>query len=269
MNIKEILFVGIITITSLSSSVQAALIGVSEGNFGDVYEIDSATGLATNLVPMQNTTGFTGATFLGGQLYASDVTYLGPHALGTIDTTTGVFSFVNNQGGSNNWHGLASDESAGLMYAIDLDDGTKLKSIALDGVIATIGTGTGIEGHGMAYDDTNNILYATSFSGGLYTVDTVLGTASLIGNMGEGIDTNWIGLAFDEASATLYANSASSLFTLDVTTGAASLIGGNGVTGIDSLAWYDDTAVVPVPATAWLFCSGLIGLIGIARRKKA
>ncbi|MBT8120578.1 MAG: VPLPA-CTERM sorting domain-containing protein, partial [Gammaproteobacteria bacterium] len=28
-------------------------------------------------------------------------------------------------------------------------------------------------------------------------------------------------------------------------------------------------AVVPVPAAAWLFGSGLIGLIGVARRKKA
>ena len=30
-----------------------------------------------------------------------------------------------------------------------------------------------------------------------------------------------------------------------------------------------DTTVVPVPAAAWLFGSGLIGLIGVARRKKA
>ncbi len=30
-----------------------------------------------------------------------------------------------------------------------------------------------------------------------------------------------------------------------------------------------DTAVVPVPAAVWLFGSGLLGLIGIARRKKA
>ena len=28
-------------------------------------------------------------------------------------------------------------------------------------------------------------------------------------------------------------------------------------------------AVVPIPAAAWLFLSGLLGLIGIARRKKA
>lgn len=29
------------------------------------------------------------------------------------------------------------------------------------------------------------------------------------------------------------------------------------------------TSVVPVPAAVWLFGSGLIGLIGIARRKKS
>ena len=32
---------------------------------------------------------------------------------------------------------------------------------------------------------------------------------------------------------------------------------------------YTDAAVVPVPAAAWLFGSGLLGLVGVARRKKA
>ncbi len=31
---------------------------------------------------------------------------------------------------------------------------------------------------------------------------------------------------------------------------------------------YNSTAVVPVPAAVWLFGSGLIGLVGVARRKK-
>ncbi|MBI5783055.1 MAG: VPLPA-CTERM sorting domain-containing protein, partial [Gammaproteobacteria bacterium] len=30
-----------------------------------------------------------------------------------------------------------------------------------------------------------------------------------------------------------------------------------------------DVAVVPVPAAVWLFGSGLLGLIGVARRKAA
>jgi hypothetical protein len=28
------------------------------------------------------------------------------------------------------------------------------------------------------------------------------------------------------------------------------------------------SAVVPIPATLWLFCSGLLGIIGISRQKK-
>lgn len=50
--------------------------------------------------------------------------------------------------------------------------------------------------------------------------------------------------------------------------------------GIDATSWYSDFAeanilsvnivsTVPVPAAVWLFGSGLIGLVGLARRKKA
>ena len=41
--------------------------------------------------------------------------------------------------------------------------------------------------------------------------------------------------------------------------------GGDGI-GFDEVRF---GTVVPVPAAVWLFGSGLIGLIGIARRKKA
>lgn len=37
----------------------------------------------------------------------------------------------------------------------------------------------------------------------------------------------------------------------------------------DERAWAEFTTVVPVPAAVWLFGSGLLGLIGMARRKKA
>lgn len=37
----------------------------------------------------------------------------------------------------------------------------------------------------------------------------------------------------------------------------------------DSVIGYDNVGVVPIPAAAWLFGSGLLGLIGVARRKKA
>lgn len=52
----------------------------------------------------------------------------------------------------------------------------------------------------------------------------------------------------------------------NVYTSEVRLIAGAGaVAGIDNYM----ATIVPVPAAAWLFGSGLIGLIGIARRKKA
>lgn len=43
-----------------------------------------------------------------------------------------------------------------------------------------------------------------------------------------------------------------------------------GCASSSSTVWFDNVTVsaIPVPAAAWLFCSGLLGLIGIARRKK-
>ena len=46
-------------------------------------------------------------------------------------------------------------------------------------------------------------------------------------------------------------------------------VNADSVMGYDNVCVNDCTAAVPVPAAAWLFGSGLLGLFGIARRKKA
>ena len=46
-------------------------------------------------------------------------------------------------------------------------------------------------------------------------------------------------------------------------------IAGLGWSGGQHLDMYLTTSAVPIPAAAWLFGSGLIGLIGVARRKKS
>lgn len=59
------------------------------------------------------------------------------------------------------------------------------------------------------------------------------------------------------------------LFEVDTNTGVATLIGDNMLsenTAISSLAFVDTTTVT-VPASVWLFGSGLVGLIGFSRRK--
>lgn len=83
--------------------------------------------------------------------------------------------------------------------------------------------------------------------------------------------------AKNEALATLNL-SGSDWFILAISTDNGSIWSGNtGVTYLgaesydvhfsDGSVFQVDVAVVPVPATVWLFGSGLIGLVGIARRK--
>jgi hypothetical protein len=109
-------------------SASATLFGVSNqptGQRSSLYTIDPSTGTANFVANL--TGGFpnnSGLSFLGGTLYGSDIfATSGNTRVGTIDTTTGVYTGINNQGGSGNWWGLASNESAGLLYAYDNEGG--------------------------------------------------------------------------------------------------------------------------------------------------
>ena len=246
---------------SLTTELPDGLIGLSSTNrFSStvqavVYTINAATGAATPVVTTNGIASFAGLSFLGGVLHGSDLSSY-PGALSTFDVgsidPSGMITSVSDQNGSLNWHGLASGEAEGRLWSIDLDNGNQLTEQLPDGTVNVIGP-TGIEGRGMAYDDGNGILYATGsnvpdYVQSLYTVDTATGASTLIGSTG--IDSIYVGLAFDECSDTLYMvatprdeavqGGPSSLYTLDTTTGAATLVGATGFDTIDGLAWKGD-----------------------------
>ena len=159
----------------------------------------------------------------------------------------------------------------GILYAIDINNNDILTAQFPDGSVATIGSGAGIDGRGMAYDDANDILYAMG-GGSLFTVSVITGTSILIGPTG--LSTGGIGLAYDEKNGILYANERDSaeLYTLNVTTGAATLVGSNGVEGIDGLAWMDDCEVRIIPTLSeWglIAMAGVLGIVGfmVLRRR--
>jgi hypothetical protein len=82
----------------------------------------------------------------------------------------------------------------------------------------------------------------------------LVGTSSLAMNFNDLIDQtiSITGVTFDSA-------------IIDYTTPAGDPIGLARV--IDNIVF--EAAVVPIPASVWLFGSGLLGLVGMARRKKA
>jgi hypothetical protein len=263
--------------SSQAQSFPDGLIGLSSGEPAVVYSIDASTGLATPIVTLNGNASITGLAFLSRTLYGTDLydfpgSTFNQNAIGSI-SKSGIITFLSNQNDSQNWHGLAADETNNILYIIDYDNSNILTAQFPDGSVATIGSGAGINGPGMEYDDTHGILYAVSSDSTLYTVSTETGTASLIGPTGLPPNNLDIGLAYDECNEILYANHGQlrQLFILDVTTGAATLVGSNVVDAvIDGLAWKGPcgpgSGPNPIPTLSeWgmISMAGILGLFGL------
>ena len=260
------------------------LIGLSSSEPGVLFSIDGSTGVATPLLTLNGGASITGLAFLKRTLYGTDLydfpgSIMNDNAIGSI-TKSGVISFLSNQNGSQNWWSLASDESGDVLYTVDDDNSNILTAQFRDGSVTTIGSGVGFNVPGLEFDNIHGILYAISNDKSLYTISTATGTPSLIGPTGiPGNTTAVIGLAYDACSQILYANEGNlkQLFILDVTTGAATLVGSNGVNdAIDGLAWKGPCGVAisnPIPTLSeWglIAMAGVLGIVGfmVIRRRK-
>jgi|GEM_PF-2111389 len=257
------------------------LVGLSSTEPAVLYSIDASTGKATPIVTLNGDASLAGLAFLHGTLYGSDLSNfpgsLSEYDIGSI-STAGIITFLGDENGSSDWLGLASDEANGILYSIDYDNSEILTAQFLDGSVETIGSGVGFSAPGLEYDDTHGILYAISSDRSLYSVSTETGTANLIGPTGIPASGLEAGLAYDECNQILYANDGvlKQLYTLDVTTGAATLVGSNGVTDtIDGLAWKGrcGSGLNPIPTLSEWGLIAMAGVLGIAglmvmRRKK-
>ena len=140
----------------------------------------------------------------------------------------------------------------------------------IDGTQANAGAGTGSPGTGfatMTLDDATNLFSWNISWSGLIGNETVMhfhGPASP--GVNAGVQVNF---------GTISGTSSPSIGSTTITSAQATdLLAGLWYINIHTDAFPSgeirgQVNVVPIPAAAWLFGSGLIGLIGIARRKKA
>ncbi|GJM14975.1 MAG: hypothetical protein DHS20C13_03020 [Thermodesulfobacteriota bacterium] len=257
------------------------LIGLSSADVGVLYTISPNTGQATPFVTTDGETSIVGLSYIEGTLYGVDLEdYPGSpipdeFTIGSI-ATNGVITFLGDQNGSSNWWGLASDDCGeNILYSTDEDNESILTVQFPNGNTQTIGVGSGLEFAGLAYDDANEILYGLNVEGNLYTISTTTGDTSLVGATGVSEPGNNMGLAYDERNEILYANNSIELYSLNVNTGASTLIGPNNADGeqIDGLAWLDTCGPSPVPTLSeWglIAMAGVLGVVGfmVMRRRQ-
>ena len=236
---------------------------------------DSSTG-TSRLFSINRHTGAT--TAFGGLSSSINISSGGL----AINPLTGVMYAT---GGYND--GVTAHQSSGL-FTIDKTTGAAALVGFAGGNCCTGDFAINLYGLGFRSDGTlfaNGLGYGPSYpnaSSHLYTVDLATGLATNIGPSGVtlGRSLSYSGLAFrndgtllsmgslDGASGTLYSVSTANGAATSLNSGTGS---GTGPIqfGVDGGLTFAPAAVVPVPAAAWLFGSGLLGLIGVARRKTA
>jgi len=194
----------------------------------------------------------------GGTLYGSDGSSL--FEISTVDATpTLLYDFA---GGNSLAYG-----SDGLLYG---NGGDSLVTINPNtGVQNTIGP-IGYTGAGdLAFQ--NNKLYLTEVGGGLVEVNTTTGAGTFIGQIDDGsagILNELPPYGLVSVNGTLFGVADTMIFTASDTFGNGNIYydySAQGIIGFGGgLAF--DTGAVPVPASIWLFSSGLLGLVAFARR---
>lgn len=221
---------------------------------------------------------------IDGTAYISDV-FVAPQQtaeFGTLNVVTGAFTPLPTNPKLNSLAnpGMAPDVDKHLMYFINSEDVPFLGTLKPDGSISFIGSTPSFYGD-IAFDNVNDVLYAVNPFGQqptLVTLSTQNAAQTVIGPLGISVGLDY-DMEYDETTGTLYLNNGGTgnLYTLNKSTGAASLVGPNfpGARAgpiIDAIAFDRPTTFIPVPPAVWtgaITMAGLAAAGAVRRRRRA
>lgn len=269
MNKKHTYFLSIISLMAVTPTVFAGLLYTIDDGVNRLLSIDTDTFLTTDIGSIGFSVYQTGLAYdsRSGTLYMvdgiSDNLYI-------VDKSTGSASLIGSSGISSRLTGLAYDSLNDILYSTSYNsDGT--------GALYTLSTNTGIANivgptyqiTGLTYDSFRDRLIGTTDNTSIYEIDRM--TADPGGAIsGYGVPSK--GFSYD-ADKDIYWNTGREeiLYSYDnffTTSNEYILQAPNtGYVGALRLSGLAYASTVPVPAATWLFGSGLLGLIGVARRK--
>jgi hypothetical protein len=194
------------------------------------FETDNP-GTLTTIAAMTSTDFMAGGCWADGTWFGCEYSEALNSNIWTTDETTGAMTLIGASGAGLN--GMAYDDTTDTLFGCS---GTHLytidKTTGAGTLVGAMGNAGGLM-IGMACDNDGNLYGEDIGDDSLYSIDSTTGAATLIGSFGGGINLNFAqDMAYDKnndilylAALTIHAGNEGALYSVDVTTGAATYIG--------------------------------------------